>query len=176
MVHQCTTVFLLYLYFSDTRMKHTHSIDYEVLENWTALPTGEQELVQKALEACDDAYAPYSQFHVGASVLLENGLILKGNNQENIAYPSGLCAERVALFYAGANYPNEAVTTLVVVAKGDLIQQDECVSPCGSCRQVIAESEFRQKSPIKLILVAQNNRTFVFEKASDLLVFPFGMG
>lgn len=156
-------------------MKHTHSIDYEILDNWSELPTGEQELVRKALEACDDAYAPYSQFHVGAALLLENGMILKGNNQENIAYPSGLCAERVALFYAGANFPNEAVKTMAIIAKGDLIKPEECISPCGSCRQVIAESEFRQKLPIKLILVAQNNRTYVFEKASDLLVFPFGM-
>lgn len=156
-------------------MKHTHNIQYEILDHWHELPAQEQELVLKAQEACEQAYAPYSEFHVGACLLLGNGQLIAGNNQENIAYPSGLCAERVALFYAGANYPQQAVQTLVVVAKGDLVKPEDCISPCGSCRQVIAESEFRQKEPIRMILVAQNGRTFIFDKASDLLIFPFGM-
>lgn len=157
-------------------MKHTHTIHYETLEHWSELSDGEQELVKKAQEAASRAYAPYSDFFVGASVLLETGEVILGNNQENIAYPSGLCAERVALFYAGANHPGVAVQTLVIVASGELVGPDECISPCGSCRQVIAESEFRQKTPIRLILIAQNGKTFIFDSASDLLVFPFGMG
>lgn len=157
-------------------MKHTHSIQYETLEHWSELSAEEQELVKKAQEAASKAYAPYSDFFVGASVLLETGEVILGNNQENIAYPSGLCAERVALFYAGANHPGIAVQTLVIVARGELVGPDECISPCGSCRQVIAESEFRQKTPIRLILIAQNGKTFIFDSASDLLVFPFGMG
>lgn len=156
-------------------MKHTHSINYEIIDHWTELSVPEQTLVRKAQEASEKAYAPYSNFLVGASVLLENGEIITGNNQENIAYPSGLCAERVALFYVGANYPDQAVKTLVVVAKGTLVKPEDCISPCGSCRQVIAESEYRQQQPIRMLLVAQNGRTFIFDKAADLLVFPFGM-
>jgi len=156
-------------------MKHTHSIDYEIVSHWKELPAPDQQLVEAAYRAAESAYAPYSNFSVGAALLLENDTILTGNNQENIAYPSGLCAERVALFYAGANYPGVAINTLVVVAKGDLVGPEDCISPCGSCRQVMAESEFRQEVPMRLILVAQNGKTFVFGSATDLLVFPFGM-
>jgi cytidine deaminase len=172
--NQCRHLSVIFV-IKQKNMKHTHTVNYEIIENWSELSDQEQELVVKAQEASANAYAPYSNFFVGASVLLETGIIITGNNQENIAYPSGLCAERVALFYTGANYPGVAVKTLVVVAKGDLVKPDECISPCGSCRQVIAQSEYRQKTPIRLILVAQNGRTFIFDKASDLLVFPFGM-
>ncbi len=150
-------------------------INYQEFEHYRSLTEREQTLVSNAYLACENAYAPYSKFHVGAVLLLEDGTEVVGNNQENIAYPSGLCAERVALFYAGANFPGTRIETLVVVAKGDLIQPNDCVSPCGSCRQVIAESEFRQKAPMKIILVSQTGRTFVFERGTDLLVFAFGM-
>jgi cytidine deaminase len=150
-------------------------ISYQEFENWSSLDSQEQELVQKAYTIADKAYAPYSNFRVGAILLLENGMEVAGNNQENIAYPSGLCAERVALFYAGANFPETAIKTLVVVAKGDLIKKDDCVSPCGSCRQVIAESEHRQTTNIRIILVSESGRTFIFEKGKDLLVFAFGI-
>ncbi|AEA44000.1 cytidine deaminase [Fluviicola taffensis] len=156
-------------------MKKQLKIDYEWLNHWKELPDTEYILVEKAFEAAEDAYAPYSSFHVGAAVLLADGTIIKGNNQENIAYPSGLCAERVALFYAGANYPNTIVKTIVVLAKGDLIAPDECVSPCGSCRQVIAESEFRQKQDIRIVLIAQDGKTWIFNRIKDILVFPFGV-
>ena len=115
-------------------MKHTLTVQYEIIEHWSELNEQEQLLVQKAQEASLKAYAPYSNFLVGASVLLANGEVVTGNNQENIAYPSGLCAERVALFYVGANYPDQAVQTLVVVAKGTLVKPEDCISPCGSCR------------------------------------------
>ena len=156
-------------------MKHVHTIEYNIIEHYSQLGMGDQKLIELAYSAAKKAYAPYSNFHVGASVQLKNGEVFLGNNQENIAYPSGLCAERVALFHVGATHPEAIIETLVVVANGDLITPEECVSPCGACRQVIAESENRQKSPIRLILVAQNGRTFIFEKATDLLVFPFGM-
>lgn len=156
-------------------MNKTINIDYQEFKNWTELIDSEQVLVQKAYQICDKAYAPYSNFNVGAAILLEDGTEVLGNNQENIAYPSGLCAERVALYYAGANFPDLAIKTLVVVAKGDLIGPDDCVSPCGSCRQVIAESEKRQKSPFRVILVSESGRTFVFEKGTDLLIFAFGL-
>lgn len=156
-------------------MKHVHNITYEILDHYNELSDEEQSLIQQAYSSAEKAYAPYSKFHVGATVKLTTGEIFVGNNQENIAYPSGLCAERVALFHVGATHPDGIIETLVVVAQGDLIKIDECVSPCGACRQVIAESENRQQTPIRLILVAQNGRTFIFDKASDLLVFPFGM-
>jgi len=156
-------------------MKHTHTVEYEVIGHYSELPQTEQNLIARAYEAAADAYAPYSNFHVGASLLLEDGTVILGNNQENIAFPSGLCAERVALFYAGANHSGTAIRTLVVVAKGTLVKPDDCISPCGSCRQVMAQSEFRQKGPIRLLLVAQTGKTFIFTKVSDLLVFPFGM-
>jgi len=156
-------------------MKKQLKIDYEWLDHWKELPDSEYILIEKAYEASKDAYAPYSNFKVGAAVLLADGTIVKGNNQENIAYPSGLCAERVALFYAGANYPDTAVKTIVVLAQGDLVAVDECVSPCGSCRQVIAESESRQDEPIRIILVAQDGKTWIFNSIKDILVFPFGV-
>jgi cytidine deaminase len=156
-------------------MKKQLKIDYEWFDHWKELPGSEYLLIEKAYEAAKNAYAPYSNFKVGVAVLLADGTIVKGNNQENIAYPSGLCAERVALFYAGANYPGTAVKTIVVVAEGDLITADECVSPCGSCRQVIAESESRQEGEIRIILVAQDGKTWVFNSIKDILVFPFGV-
>ena len=156
-------------------MKHTHTVNYEILGHYSELPQTEQDLIARAYKAAENAYAPYSNFHVGASLLLEDNTVILGNNQENIAYPSGLCAERVALFYAGANHSGKEIRTLVVVAKGTLVKPDDCISPCGSCRQVMAQSEYRQKRPIRLILVAQTGKTFIFDNASDLLVFPFGM-
>ena len=156
-------------------MKKTLNIDYQEFDSWKELREVEQTLVQKAYEVCEKAYAPYSKFHVGAAVLMEDGTVVLGNNQENIAYPSGLCAERVTLFYVGANHPNLQIETLVIVATGDLIADEACLSPCGSCRQVIAESEKRQEKPIRVILVSKSGSTFVFDKGTDLLIFAFGL-
>ncbi len=156
-------------------MKQTLQIEFEVLTSWTELNEAEQKLVKQAQVAAGRAYAPYSKFQVGAALLNSENLIYEGNNQENIAYPSGLCAERVALFHHGAMFPETAVNTICVVANGDLIAQDMCLSPCGSCRQVMVETEMRQGTPIRVILVAQNGKTWIFNKVSDLLVFPFGV-
>lgn len=156
-------------------MKYTHQIAYEIIDHWNELPMIEQELIAKANACAESAYAPYSNFHVGASVLLDDGSIHTGSNQENIAYPSGMCAERVALYAVGANYPTNSIKTLVVVAKGDLVKPEAMISPCGSCRQVIAQSEARQNKSIRILLVAQNNSVSIFYRASDLLIFPFGM-
>ncbi len=156
-------------------MKHVHTIEYDIVSHYSQLSSDDQNLIAMAYKAAESAYAPYSKFHVGAAVKLRSGEVVLGNNQENIAYPSGLCAERVALFHVGATYPDQAIETLVVVAKGDLIKPEDCVTPCGACRQVIAESESRQTNAIRLILVAQNGKAFVFDRASDLLVFPFGL-
>ena len=131
-------------------------------------------LVEKARSSINSAYAPYSGFLVGASVLLDNGELICGSNQENVAFPSGLCAERVALFYAGANYPNEKIKTLCIVAKGNLLPISKVLSPCGACRQVMVETERRQNEPYRVILVSQNNVTIIFDSASDLLPLAFG--
>jgi cytidine deaminase len=150
-------------------------IKYSEFSSWKELSDKELKMVDLAYSICEKAYAPYSKFQVGASILLSNGEIVSGNNQENIAYPSGLCAERVALFYAGANFPNHSIQTIVVVAKGDLLPIDKILSPCGSCRQVMLESETRQNNvPIRVILVSQNERTIVFDSVYDLLPLAFG--
>lgn len=113
----------------------------------------EQHLLTLAIEATSRSYAPYSNFHVGAAVLLENGAEVIGCNQENAAYPSGLCAERTALFSAGAQYPDVPVRVLAIAARGtDGELLEEPVAPCGSCRQVIIESETRAGSPIRILL------------------------
>lgn len=117
------------------------------------LSTEEQHLVNIAIEATHRSYAPYSHFHVGAAVRLENGEEIIGCNQENAAYPSGLCAERTALFSAGAQYPDVPVEMLAIAARGtDGELLSEPVSPCGSCRQVIIESETRAGHPIRILL------------------------
>lgn len=121
-------------------------------ETISELPEIDQQLILEARKATALAYAPYSGFHVGAAVLLGNGKIVVGNNQENSAYPSGLCAERVALFYANANYPDSEIKTIAVSAAKNGIVVNEPVKPCGSCRQSLAETELRFKHPIRIIL------------------------
>lgn len=132
----------------------------------------EQTVIKAALDAKNDAYAKYSHFRVGAAVLLENGEIITGNNQENAAFPSGLCAERVALFYANAKYPETPVSLLVVAAgqKNELTY--EPATPCGACRQVMLETELRFKKPIKIIMVGQN-KIFVINSVKELLPLSF---
>ena len=156
------------------RMKKEIVVQYEDVESWRLLAERDQLLVSKAYDIAKNAYAPYSEFHVGAAVELTNGQIVLGSNQENIAFPSGLCAERVALFFAGANFPQEEVKTICVVAKGDLLPFDNLLTPCGACRQVMLETEIRQSIQYRIILVSQNERTVIFKSANDLLPFAFG--
>lgn len=156
-------------------MRQNLTISFDRFEHWQELTESDQILVKKAFEVSKTAYAPYSKFHVGASLRLSNGEIITGSNQENIAYPSGLCAERVALFYTGANYPNEQIETLCVVAEGELLPIDKILSPCGACRQVMLETEVRQKKSYRIILVSQNGVSIVFDSAVDLLPLAFGI-
>ncbi len=156
-------------------MKKSFSVEYSQFNHWSELEKVDQSLVESANEVMENAYAPYSKFSVGAAAILSNGEVVKGSNQENIAYPSGLCAERVALFYAGANFPNESIDTLCIVAKGDLVPVETILSPCGSCRQVMVESEKRQNKPYRIILVSQNGSAIVFNSAVDLLPLAFGV-
>ena len=155
-------------------MKQSFTFNYQLFSNWTDLPEQEQRLVDKAYEAMENAYAPYSEFKVGACALMDDGSFILGNNQENAAFPSGICAERVALFYAGANFPNKKVLTLCIVAKGELMPASQLLSPCGGCRQVMLESENRQKQPMRVILVNQDGRTMVLDSVIQLLPFGFG--
>jgi cytidine deaminase len=155
-------------------MKERFEFNYDLLSNWKELPIEEHVLVEQAYAAMENAYAPYSEFKVGACALMDDGSFVLGNNQENAAFPSGICAERVALFYAGANFPNKKVITLCIVAKGDLMPASQLLSPCGGCRQVMLESENRQKQPIRVLLVNQDGRTMILDSVIQLLPFGFG--
>ena len=140
--------------------------------NIVELPINDQNLLMEARRITEQAYAPYSGFHVGAAVLLENGMIVTGNNQENSAYPSGLCAERVALFYANANYSDSAVKTIAISASKSGALVNEPVKPCGSCRQALAETELRFKTPIRIILDGQDG-ILVLNGVESLLPLSF---
>ena len=154
-------------------MNQEFTLQYNIVSSEMQLNAADQQLVTAAKAARSRAYAPYSRFQVGASLRLENGQIVEGNNQENIAYPSGLCAERVALFYAGANYPNVAIESICIVVQGYLIAAENYVSPCGSCRQVMLESEARQTSSIRVLLVQNDGQIFILNACKDLLPFGF---
>ncbi|MFZ5940257.1 MAG: cytidine deaminase [Bacteroidota bacterium] len=136
------------------------------------LPEDSRDLVEQAREASRRAYAPYSQFRVGAAVQLENGEIITGNNQENSAYPSGLCAERVALFYAGSRFPGVAVVKMAIAAFHKEKYLTHPVYPCGDCRQVMLEYELRGKQPIQVILYG-SEKIQVVKSTKDLLPLPF---
>ncbi|HLU86693.1 MAG TPA: cytidine deaminase [Taishania sp.] len=148
-------------------------IRFKKYNSWELLSQEDQLLVIRAQSAAQKAYAPYSKFQVGAAVLLEDGTIVLGSNQENIAFPSGLCAERVALFNAGANYPGKKIVKLVVTAFGDFVELETLLTPCGSCRQVMVESQQRQKDAIQVIMVSQNKQTIVVDNVLDLMPFAF---
>ncbi len=136
------------------------------------LPEEARNLVQLAKEATKTAYAPYSKFHVGAAVLLANGKVLTGNNQENAASPSGLCAERTALFYANAQYPEVPVKAIAVAAFAEGSYTLAPITPCGSCRQVMLETEMRFGHPIRCYF-AGAEKIYSTESASDLLPLQF---
>ena len=130
-------------------------------------------LLDLAEEARDHSYAPYSKFHVGAAVRLDNGVEIIGCNQENAAYPSGLCAERTALFAAGAQYPDVPVRMLAIAARGTNGEmEEEPVGPCGSCRQVIIESETRAKAPIRILLYGKKY-VYVIDGIGELMPLTF---
>ena len=133
----------------------------------------EKELIQRSKDALKDAYAPYSGFLVGSSVLLSDGKIISANNQENVAFPSGLCAERVVLFNAGANYPNLEIDMIAVSAKSNSYEINDIISPCGACRQVMAEYQEKQNKKIKILLHINNDDVLIFSSVDDLLPLLF---
>jgi len=133
----------------------------------------DKELIANAREAFATAYAPYSGFLVGASVLLDNGEIINGSNQENVAYPSGLCAERVALFYAGARFPDAKIISIAVSVMSKAFKVTDVISPCGACRQVMAEYEDKQEQAIKVILHSPTDQVLIANTVESLLPFMF---
>lgn len=140
--------------------------------NYEELSFDEKKVINEAKKSSAQAYAPYSGFQVGAAVLLENGNIVSGNNQENVAYPSGLCAERVALFSANANEPESPVVMLAIAAQKNHCFTQQVVPPCGSCRQVIAEVENRHQQPIRILLYSET-KIYIVESAKALLPLTF---
>jgi len=133
----------------------------------------EQSLVEMAIEATSRSYAKYSKFHVGACLLLNDGTVMMGCNQENAAFPAGICAERSAIFAAGAQHPNLCVKMLAIAARdssGELTE--EPVSPCGTCRQVMIETETRFKQPIRILLYGKN-RVYVMDGIRNLMPLSF---
>ncbi|WP_430411925.1 cytidine deaminase [Kordia sp.] len=137
------------------------------------LPQSVQELMESAVEARKKAYAPYSKFRVGVALLLENGKVILGNNQENAAYPSGLCAERVAIFHAGAEYPGITIKQIAITATSDNHINKTPIPPCGSCRQSIAEYEMRQESPIEIYFMGGEGKIMKSNSLKDLLPLVF---
>ena len=136
------------------------------------LETSYQQLINKAKEQVNKAYAPYSGFHVGAAIELENGQIFAGSNQENSAYPSGLCAERVAMFYANAQFPDVAVKTLAIAAHTNGNFLKDPVTPCGSCRQFLLETEMRYEKDITILLYG-TEQVYLIESVKQLLPLCF---
>lgn len=144
-----------------------------VFEKIQELPTDVQNLMQKAVEVRKNAYAPYSKFRVGAAILLDNGEIVVGSNQENAAYPSGLCAERVAIYHAGAIYPEATILKIAITAASDNNKTVTPIPPCGSCRQSIAEYEIRQNTPIEIYFMGETGAIHKSASLKNLLPFMF---
>jgi cytidine deaminase len=133
----------------------------------------ELDLKNQAFEARSKAYAPYSKFTVGAAILLDNGVVVKGSNQENAAYPSGLCAERVAIYYAGANYPDAKIVKMFITASPQDRDLELPIPPCGSCRQAIAEYEFKQDISIEIFFMGAKGDIYKSDSLKNLLPFVF---
>lgn len=147
----------------------TINIDFCSMEELTR---DERELIQMAIDATKNSYAKYSKFYVGATVRLEDGQVFIGANQENAAFPSGLCAERTAIFSAQANSPGQAITTLAVAARNNFGPLDNPVTPCGGCRQVMLEMEDRYQRDVKVLLYGKKG-IYRVKSVKDLLPLSF---
>lgn len=144
-----------------------------VYESFDELSHSEKDYMNQAIEIRKKAYAPYSKFLVGATIVLDNGVVLQGSNQENAAYPSGLCAERVTIFYAGANYPNNKIVKLFISATPSDRDSENPIPPCGSCRQAIAEYEIKQDLPIEIYFMGAKGAVYKSDSLKNLLPFMF---
>ena len=144
-----------------------------VYDTLSELDKDVQDLMFQAIQAREKAYAPYSKFSVGAAILLDNGEVITGSNQENASYPSGLCAERTAIYYAGAKYPNTKMLTMAVTAASQINKTIAPIPPCGACRQAIAEYEVKQESPIKIYFMGETGAVAVSNSLANLLPLLF---
>ncbi len=151
----------------------TFSTTFTVYESLEELNAVELHGMQQAIKSRENAYAPYSNFTVGTAILLENNEIITGSNQENAAYPSGLCAERVAIFYAGAQFPNVAIKQIFITAGPVSREMTEPIPPCGACRQSIAEYELKQENPIELFFMGTRGKIYKSDSLKNLLPFMF---
>lgn len=153
--------------------KQEISFQLEVYDSIAGLSSSDRQLMLKATSARKNAYAPYSNFQVGAAVLLENGEVVIGSNQENASYPSGLCAERVAIFQAGAIYPNIVIKAVAISATSLKYQVDTPAAPCGNCRQSMSEYEIKQKQPIQLLMMGEIGKVLKCNAIGDILPLAF---
>lgn len=144
-----------------------------VYDNFNELPSDIASLMEKAMEARKKAYAPYSNFSVGAAILLDNNEIVTGSNQENASYPSGLCAERTAIYYAGAQYPDTKILKMAIIAGSRVNQTITPIPPCGACRQAIAEYEVKQDSPIEIYFMGETGKVVKSNSLANLLPLGF---
>ncbi|MFY7742023.1 MAG: cytidine deaminase [Flavobacterium sp.] len=153
--------------------KITISTEFSAFESLEELPEEIKFLMEQAIAIRKKAYAPYSKFRVGAAILLDNGETVLGSNQENAAYPSGLCAERVAIFQAGAVYPDAKILKLAISATSDAKPVTAPIPPCGSCRQSIAEYEFKQNTPIEIYFMGESGEIYKSDSLTNLLPLVF---
>ncbi|WP_299115330.1 cytidine deaminase [uncultured Winogradskyella sp.] len=145
----------------------------EVYDSMAELPKDVQQLMQSAIKVRENAYSPYSKFNVGAAILLDNGEIVSGSNQENASYPSGLCAERTAIYYAGATYPKSKMLKMALTASSQNQMTDKPIPPCGACRQAIAEYEIKQNQPIEIYFMGAEGKIVKSESLANLLPLLF---
>lgn len=146
---------------------------FDVYDNLEELPLETQELMHRAIEARGKAYAPYSKFQVGAAILLDNGEIITGSNQENASFPAGLCAERTAIHFAGANFPEQKINTIAISGASQINNTLTPVPPCGACRQAIAEYEIKQGSPIEIYFMGSTGKVVKSASLENLLPLIF---
>ena len=154
-------------------MEKEIKINFEVIPSYQELNDIEKTLFDKAKSVRDKAYATYSNFWVGCAILLENGEIITGNNQENAAYPSGLCAERTTIFWASANYPDIKIKKLFVIGAPKDAITSVAIPPCGGCRQAILEYEAKQKDAIEIYFASLDGEIMKSKSIRDLLPFSF---
>ena len=147
--------------------------EVKIFADNSKLPIKEADLLEIAHESAKHAYAPYSHFKVGAAILLKNGHIISGNNQENAVFPSGMCAERVALFYAGSQFPETPISKIAITAIGTEKEVTQPVPPCGSCRQALLEYEIKFGEPIEVIMAGEKGEVFIVKSVKELLPLSF---
>ncbi|WP_299115489.1 cytidine deaminase [uncultured Winogradskyella sp.] len=145
----------------------------KVYNDINELPNDIQKLMESAIDVRGNAYAPYSKFKVGAAILLDNSEIVVGSNQENASYPSGLCAERTAIYYAGAKYPKAKILKMVLTASSQNQVTETPIPPCGACRQAIAEYEIKQEQPIEIYFMGAKGKVVKSNSLANLLPLGF---